>query len=61
MPVPSPCKLICRYDSDGLCAGCRRTREEITRWISYSDHEKLEVYKKITLRKQSVSNVQHHG
>ncbi len=52
MAVPSPCKLICRYDEDGTCVGCRRNRQEITNWINYSDKEKLEVYKNIRARKE---------
>jgi predicted Fe-S protein YdhL (DUF1289 family) len=51
MPVPSPCKLICRYDDHGICVGCHRNRDEITNWISYSDKQKLKVYKKIKDRK----------
>ena len=51
MPVPSPCKLICRYDDDGTCVGCRRNRQEITNWIQMTDKQKLEVYKKIQARK----------
>jgi predicted Fe-S protein YdhL (DUF1289 family) len=56
MPVPSPCKLICKYDEDGLCVGCRRNREEITNWIIYPDKKKLEVYKKIQARKSGNYN-----
>ncbi|NTV83371.1 MAG: DUF1289 domain-containing protein [Bacteroidales bacterium] len=61
MPVPSPCKLICRYDEDGLCAGCRRNRAEITNWINYTDKEKLDVYKHIQARKTGNSNVRTNG
>jgi predicted Fe-S protein YdhL (DUF1289 family) len=51
MSVPSPCKLICRYDADGLCLGCKRNREEISNWIVYNDTQKLDIYKKIKARK----------
>jgi predicted Fe-S protein YdhL (DUF1289 family) len=61
MPVPSPCKLICRYDEDGICVGCRRNREEITYWITYSDKQKLEVYKQIQVRKSGNSNTPGNG
>lgn len=61
MPVPSPCKLICRYDEDGLCVGCRRNKEEIMNWIVYSDKQKLDVYKNIKLRKAGNSNILVHG
>ena len=56
MPVPSPCKLICMYDKDGLCAGCHRNKEEIMNWIMMSDRQKLEVYKNIKTRRSGNSN-----
>ena len=61
MPVPSPCKLICRYDEDGFCVGCRRNREEITFWINYSDKQKLEVYKNIQARKSGEPKTSDNG
>jgi uncharacterized protein len=48
--IKSPCKLICKYNKDGVCQGCLRTREEISKWPDYTDDEKLEVYKKIIER-----------
>jgi predicted Fe-S protein YdhL (DUF1289 family) len=56
MAVPSPCKLICRYDEDGLCVGCRRNKDEITDWINMTDQQKLEVYRKIKVRKTGQAN-----
>lgn len=53
MAVPSPCKLICKYDDDGQCIGCRRTKEEIMHWPLYNDQQKLDVWKKIKLRKNN--------
>ena len=61
MPVPSPCKLICRYDEDGICIGCRRNREEITNWINYNDKQKLDVYKNIQARKSNSPTNSNHG
>jgi predicted Fe-S protein YdhL (DUF1289 family) len=61
MPVASPCKLICRYDEDGLCVGCRRNKEEIMNWIIYSDRQKLEVYKNIKIRKSDHFNSSVNG
>jgi len=51
MTIASPCKLICRYDDDGTCVGCRRTKQEIMNWIIYDDKQKLEVWKNIRMRK----------
>ncbi len=50
MPVKSPCIKICKYDKNELCEGCRRTKEEITNWMKYSDEEKKEVIKKCNNR-----------
>jgi uncharacterized protein len=40
-PMLSPCIGICRLDADGLCEGCHRTAEEIARWTSYTDAQRL--------------------
>jgi predicted Fe-S protein YdhL (DUF1289 family) len=45
--IKSPCKLICKYNEEGICIGCKRNRQEITKWPDYTDDEKLEVYQKI--------------
>ena len=52
MTISSPCNLVCRFDGDGTCAGCRRTREEIVNWVIYDDKQKLEVWKKIRSRRK---------
>jgi uncharacterized protein len=48
--VKSPCRLICKYNEEGICMGCKRNREEIIKWPNYTDEEKLEVFKKIIER-----------
>ncbi len=48
--VPSPCMKICRHDSNGVCFGCQRTKEEIGNWFRYSNEEKREVIKKASRR-----------
>ena len=52
MSVKSPCKLICKYDDEKVCVGCRRTMDEIVNWPDYSDQERLLVLKRIRDRKQ---------
>ena len=43
--VPSPCINICRIDPDsGLCAGCRRTLDEIAAWSRLDDARKRVVW-----------------
>ena len=39
----TPCIGICWLDDDGYCAGCRRTGEEIARWPTMSNPERLRV------------------
>jgi predicted Fe-S protein YdhL (DUF1289 family) len=36
---PSPCTKVCTLDSQGFCAGCLRTGEEIGRWLAMSATE----------------------
>jgi predicted Fe-S protein YdhL (DUF1289 family) len=39
--VSSPCIRVCTLDSEtGLCEGCGRTREEITRWYRMTEEER---------------------
>jgi hypothetical protein len=40
-PLLSPCTGICRLGAGGLCEGCHRTVDEIARWTSYTDAERL--------------------
>ena len=41
--VLTPCIGICELDTDDLCVGCHRTRNEIALWGSMSDTERLYV------------------
>ena len=42
----TPCVPICKI-LEGKCVGCGRTLEEIAKWRSYSDEERLEVMKRL--------------
>lgn len=37
----TPCIGICRLDARGYCEGCLRSGEEIARWRSMDDTERL--------------------
>ncbi|RDD79905.1 DUF1289 domain-containing protein [Dyella tabacisoli] len=37
----TPCIGICRLDPRGYCIGCQRSGDEIARWRSMSDAERL--------------------
>ena len=42
-PVGSPCTDVCKIDeSNQLCRGCLRTRDEIRAWKTLSNADKLE-------------------
>lgn len=37
--VKSPCIQFCKLD-DGVCLGCKRTKNQIANWLKYSDEER---------------------
>ncbi len=41
--VLSPCIGICSVDARGVCEGCLRTLDEIARWSTMGDAERLRV------------------
>lgn len=50
--VPSPCVSICALDMDDVCVGCHRTGDEITRWWSMDNAEKLATLEKAKEREK---------
>jgi uncharacterized protein len=49
--VSTPCIKICTMDArTGLCAGCGRTLEEIARWGSMTESERLRVMQSLPAR-----------
>lgn len=44
--VKSPCIKVCKYDSKGVCFGCRRTKEEAANWPEYDNEKRKEIIKK---------------
>ncbi|WP_028453639.1 DUF1289 domain-containing protein [Chitinilyticum aquatile] len=44
---PSPCIKRCELDAAGVCTGCRRTIDEITRWQAMGDAEKQAVWQRL--------------
>ena len=37
---------MCKLE-DGICIGCKRTKEEIAGWKKYSDKERLDIMRKL--------------
>ncbi len=48
--VKSPCIKVCQHDSKGVCFGCRRNKEEVGNWSSYSNEEKNKIISKTRQR-----------
>jgi predicted Fe-S protein YdhL (DUF1289 family) len=46
--IPNPCKSICRLNEQGICVGCRRTREEIASWSKLTNEQKQVIVKRIS-------------
>jgi len=53
--IKSPCVGICSYNLNGLCVGCYRTSEEITKWVDMPNEEKLETLANIEKRQDELS------
>jgi uncharacterized protein len=55
-PVPSPCINVCRmHDATGWCEGCQRTLAEIGAWSSMDDAGKLEVWRQLEQRRDTLA------
>jgi predicted Fe-S protein YdhL (DUF1289 family) len=52
MKIKSPCINVCRA-KDGVCAGCKRTVEEIKHWRGYSNAEKRAIIDRVQKEGQS--------
>ena len=49
--IESPCVNICTLDAcSGLCLGCGRTIDEITRWTAMSPAERVRVIGELPAR-----------
>ena len=48
----SPCIGLCLLSEDRkFCVGCYRTREEIVKWVKYSDKERSNIIALLATRK----------
>ena len=48
--IDSPCVNVCRIGEDLLCAGCRRTGDEIARWTRMTASERAAVMADLSRR-----------
>ena len=53
--LPSPCVDVCRmHEPTGWCEGCCRTLDEIAAWSAMDDRHKLQVWKLLPARRESL-------
>jgi predicted Fe-S protein YdhL (DUF1289 family) len=53
--METPCEKICIVDAaSGLCRGCGRSLDEITRWTRYSDAERARVMAELPPRLEAM-------
>lgn len=48
--VDTPCIGVCTLDDCGFCMGCRRSAEEIARWLQLSSEERRQVMDRLDQR-----------
>jgi len=54
--IASPCINLCQMDAaSGLCRGCFRTLDEITRWARTEDADRLAIIAATTQRRENDS------
>lgn len=49
--IQSPCIKVCQYDSNGVCFGCRRTKDEAGNWSKYTNQQREAIIKELVLRR----------
>jgi hypothetical protein len=53
MSVASPCINVCRINRrSGVCEGCHRTMDEITRWPYAADDERRAILARVAGRRR---------
>lgn len=57
MSVASPCNKVCVMDPErGLCRGCWRTLDEISRWGQMSEAERSRIIAGLPARREPASS-----
>jgi len=60
--IESPCNRVCTLDpTSGLCLGCGRSIDEITRWTQMTDAERARVVAELTRRSVTRRRRALHG
>jgi hypothetical protein len=54
--IETPCVKICTVDArTGLCLGCGRTIDEITRWVAMSAFERKRIIRDLPTRLAAIN------
>jgi len=51
--ISSPCVGICGLGADGLCDGCFRTGDEISRWMAMSETERRRIMDEVLPQREA--------
>ena len=51
----TPCIGVCELRSDGLCAGCHRSGEEIAAWPTLDDEQRRRLMDEILPQRQAAA------
>lgn len=52
--IPSPCISVCQLNpATGLCLGCYRTVEEISRWATASNEDRYTMLQELKARRRA--------
>ncbi|OIR25041.1 hypothetical protein BTHERMOSOX_229 [Bathymodiolus thermophilus thioautotrophic gill symbiont] len=49
--IKTPCVDICKYNKQNFCVGCKRSSDEISGWIHYSDEMRQAIMQDLKNRK----------
>ncbi|MFU7560521.1 DUF1289 domain-containing protein [Roseiconus sp. JC912] len=52
-PIASPCNGVCKLNTEAVCLGCGRTREEIGRWSSSNSQQKRTIVQNARQRRSA--------
>ena len=55
MIISSPCIGDCKMNEQNYCRGCLRTRDEIGRWLSITEQQRLTIIAICETRKSKIS------
>ncbi len=59
--MDSPCVASCKLNADKICVGCFRHIDEIVDWNKKTDQTHLEIFAKISARKNAYLECEHLG